>query len=961
MRKTTLALIAILISLGGRTHAASMLINSLTGPVTSSEISSFKTFMATQTPPPTPWGTLGGTGHNDWADGTGGRDLEAMGVMFEVSGDTNILISMISWADTCVSERNDLMSAANGGQRVMWTGLIDKVWCPNYPTDPTDDQSQYCGCETEDVIGHMAFCAKLILENTNLWNTTVPDGDPFGYGATYIERATNYLGKCDEANSEYFLKWFIQPGTSLIVAPTNAAWVALNENVNANNRQMMFCSGFQRLAEAHELLGDNPGLVAQYDAIVEASVGQCLSGMIAYDPYTAKGQPVYDWGYYPTTDAPESTEIHAEYDMIGVYRAFNRAKYGLTLSPLVPFANTMVDVVSLGSGTFAANVDGSGGTTSPIYSGWIMPADWNPAVYTVVGGWCFTNGWYTSRPDIDAGILWMKNRIYLEFSVTPSTNSVTVAAGSATNLEVAVAPLGGFSGTVSLTAGGLPTGASAAFSPTSVNLAKINAASTNSTVSISTSSSTVPGSYPVSVIGTSGSVSHTNTFTLVVAAAQGFTVSATPSSQPVQVTGSTSYTVDIGSVDGFGGSVSLGVSGLPTGASGNFNPTSVTAPGSSTLNVTTSISTPANNDTLTISGTSGGVTNETTVTLAVNDFTIATTPSSQSVAEGNSTNYTVSIGNDNGFTGTVDFTASGLPSGATANFVPSSVTSIGSSTLTIATSGTTPTGSNTVTVFGTSGSLVHSNKVGLVVTGPPNFTISATPSSQTVTAGGNTTYTATITALNGFNGNVALTASGLPSGATASYNPTSVTGSGSSTLTVATTTNTPAGTNTLTLKGTSGSLTNTTTVTLVVAAQSQFTGTYEIQNVTSSQVLNQGGSLTNGSPISQWKEESNSNLEFTFIATSNGYYQINSVKSGLDVVVANAATTNNAPLIQWSFGSSGDDQWKPVQITNGTWAFYNLHSGLTLNNTGGSTNEGSQYSQWSWANSPNEEFNLIKQ
>jgi hypothetical protein len=140
-----------------------------------------------------------------------------------------------------------------------------------------------------------------------------------------------------------------------------------------------------------------------------------------------------------------------------------------------------------------------------------------------------------------------------------------------------------------------------------------------------------------------------------------------------------------------------------------------------------------------------------------------------------------------------------------------------------------------------------------------------------------------------------------------------------------------------------------------------FAGTWEIQNVTSSKVLNQGGSLTNGSPISQWSEGTSTNLKFTFIPTSNGYYQINSVKSGLDVVVQSAATTNGAPLIQWSFGASGNDQWKPVQNSDGTWTFYNLHSGLVLNNTGGSTANGTQYSQWSWADSNNEKFNLIQE
>jgi hypothetical protein len=100
----------------------------------------------------------------------------------------------------------------------------------------------------------------------------------------------------------------------------------------------------------------------------------------------------------------------------------------------------------------------------------------------------------------------------------------------------------------------------------------------------------------------------------------------------------------------------------------------------------------------------------------------------------------------------------------------------------------------------------------------PDFTISASPASQTVTAGNGTTYTATIAAVNGFSGSVAMTVSGLPTGAGGSFNPTSVGGSGSSTLTVTTATNTPVGTYTLTVTGTSGSLVHNTTVTLIVNA-----------------------------------------------------------------------------------------------------------------------------------------------
>jgi autotransporter-associated beta strand protein len=613
-------------------RAQSLSISSLGGPVTQTEINSFITYMQSQTPPPTPWGPVDGTGHNDWADGTGGRDLEAMGEMFLVSSNLTILNNMISWADNCTSQRNDLMSVANGGQRVLWTGLIDKVWCPNWLTDATDGQSNYCGCETEDVIGHLAFCSKLILQTPAIWNETVPDGNPYGYGATYFQRATNYLEKCDEANDEYFLKWFIQPGTSLIVPPTNAAWVALNENVTANNRQMMFTSGFQRLAEAHQLLGDNPARVTQYNAIVQATINQDLSGMVNFDQYQKNGQTVYDWGYYPTTDAPEATEIHAEYDIIGVWRAFNNPAYGVTLAPLVPFANTMVDVIYLGTNTFAGDVDGGSGTQSPIYSGWFWTADWNPQVYNVVAGAAYTNGWYSGSPDIDAAILFMKNRRYLQFSVTPSPSSQVVQAGNETAFTLAVAPLGGSTNTVGLAINGLPSGATAGFSPATVNCATLNFASTNSTLSIQTALSTPLGSYTLSIISTNGNVAHTNLVNLVVG---NYSVSVSPSAQTVSLGASTSYSVTTTTNSGFSGTVSFGLGGLPAGCSAQFSPASLSGAGSVTLSVTASNSATLGDYTLTIYATNGASVTSTTAGLDIVIFTSAWTGSSSSDSDWN--------------------------------------------------------------------------------------------------------------------------------------------------------------------------------------------------------------------------------------------------------------------------------------------------------------------------------------
>src|SRR5207237_538451 len=120
------------------------------------------------------------------------------------------------------------------------------------------------------------------------------------------------------------------------------------------------------------------------------------------------------------------------------------------------------------------------------------------------------------------------------------------------------------------------------------------------------------------------------------------------------------------------------------------------------------------------------------------------------------------------------------------------------------------------TVTATSGSLVHTANAALTITPPPDFSVVATPANRSVAAGSNDTFTVTTSALNGFAGAVGFSLSGLPAGVSGAFSPTTVIGSGSSTLTLTASNSAITGSYPLTITATSGTLSHTANVSLVI-------------------------------------------------------------------------------------------------------------------------------------------------
>jgi subtilase family serine protease len=194
------------------------------------------------------------------------------------------------------------------------------------------------------------------------------------------------------------------------------------------------------------------------------------------------------------------------------------------------------------------------------------------------------------------------------------------------------------------------------------------------------------------------------------------------------------------------------------------------------------------------------------------DFSLSVTPSSRTVGTSQDASYTVTMSPNSALSSSdgVAVTVGSLPSGVTASGCSTPLTT-GSPSCTV-TASDPATGTYTLTFTGTDAAIstTHSATATLVVAAP-DFSLSISPSSQTLKTPGSVSYTITVTDLNGFSGSVSLSVSGLPSGTTYVM-PGST--SSTATLTVSAATKLPRHTYTLMVTGTAGGLTHSATAKL---------------------------------------------------------------------------------------------------------------------------------------------------
>lgn len=362
---------------------------------------------------------------NAWAQGASGEETKALGLVYEIGHDSGTLDQMIRFCDAVLSERNDL-APAPVGQYVIWTGTIAPVW-PNATTAPINT-----GGEQGDPVGHLGNCARLILESPELWGKTVPIGDPHGYGTTYLERAKTFMHGADYAIDNHILK------DELDLSNNDHQYFSVNDPYKPGqavpwNQQMMFNYGFENLATAHEILGDDPGRVSRYRQIVQDSFNWFFSEGVQTitDP---DGRQAYLWGYQMPNIKNED-QNHGALDVAGFQRAYMSGHYGITADEMTKFANTIEDIVTQSPTHFTGYLNGTtgsgnSGATDYLRAAYVFLAEFRPDAYAAIlaDAKIKENSLSTNYPNFSR-FLWVKYRRSLTGAAQPHVATAKLLSG----------------------------------------------------------------------------------------------------------------------------------------------------------------------------------------------------------------------------------------------------------------------------------------------------------------------------------------------------------------------------------------------------------------------------------------------------------------------------------------------------------------------------------------------------
>lgn len=325
----------------------------------------------------------------------------------------------------------------------------------------------------------------------------------------------------------------------------------------------------------------------------------------------------------------------------------------------------------------------------------------------------------TGLGSVDASVLvahWSDGTIVPSYHASATSNSLSVIDGSNNSVPLNVTVSGGFNASVSFSVAGVPGGVSASFTATILPAPGSGA----SALKLTAATGAKPGSYSLTITAASGSLKQTIPLSLTVEPAPTFSLSASAGSMTTAPGSSANLTLTTTPNSTFNSSITFSLSGLPSGVTAQFLPSSVvSAPGAAATLVTFSASAAAvpKAYSLVLTAVGGGITQKQTLTLNVPGFILTASASSLTVSSSAKGALKVTTSAAGGFNSAISFSVSGLPPNLSATFSPASVASPGngSSTLTLTKQVGASTGNSRFTVTASGKSLNEQSTIALTV------------------------------------------------------------------------------------------------------------------------------------------------------------------------------------------------------------------------------------------------------
>jgi hypothetical protein len=341
-----------------------------------------------------------------------------------------------------------------------------------------------------------------------------------------------------------------------------------------------------------------------------------------------------------------------------------------------------------------------------------------------------------------------------DFSLSIAPPSVTVAAGGSTTVTLSSVALNGFSGTINVTAPSIPN---VTFTPSNFTLA----AGASQTITVAGASpSSGSGNFSGTAAGISGS--RTTPISVTVSAAPDFSISAAPASVTVTHGGaSASVVVNASGINGFAGTITVNA---PPIAGVTFTPATFTfSPGGSqTVAVSAPSGTSPNVYSGSFSATAAGISGTRTTPISVTvvapaTYTLTLQPLSTTIAAGQTVNGSLTAVPSGGFSSPVAITIA-QPAGFTVTPASFTLTPGVPQSFAVASTPAVPVGIYSIGFAALGGGITRSAAMTINVTAAPDATISVTPGSVTLAAGGSSVVTVSAIGLNGFAGTLNVSA-----------------------------------------------------------------------------------------------------------------------------------------------------------------------------------------------------------